>query len=405
MKLLIHILVVIAVIGGGIMTVRHLTAPDRPDREQAAHTDSTVTKEVGGEEENNREAGSVEEPGDNKEATLPETANVVSKTSGKYTGDYTIDDSSFGTKVTVRIANGIRTIVSNALPNHATGDFPNQGNPNTISAQNNTYQYPLTPTWTGNAVWAREPGVAINGVKFEPETAERTTCQSGEVYKIEAIQEVADLGLDFNNAHVQPTGAYHYHGSASQWVDVFDDGNNDLVHVGFAADGYLVYYSRSGVYEPSYRLSQQLRVGSSCTLNAGRNSWSVDIQDSQPDGIYVSDWEYVSGTGDLDECNGTVIDGTYAYLITDEYPYIGRCLNGVFTETRPGGGEEPGQSGPSTSNTGGDRSGPPSGGPPQAAIDACRDKSQGSSCTVSGGPSGTCMTPPGQSDLACVPAR
>jgi hypothetical protein len=79
------------------------------------------------------------------------------------------------------------------------------------------------------------PGVAVNGVKFEPETAETVACASGESYRVEALQDTDDLGFDFNNAHVQPTGEYHYHGVSQLLAEAADSGD-DLVHVGFAAD-------------------------------------------------------------------------------------------------------------------------------------------------------------------------
>lgn len=46
------------------------------------------------------------------------------------------------------------------------------------------------------------------------------------------------------------------------------------------------------------------------------------------DGTFLEDWEYVAGSGDLDECNGIIIDGTYAYFLTGGFPYVPRCLNG-----------------------------------------------------------------------------
>lgn len=66
----------------------------------------------------------------------------------------------------------------------------------------------------------------------------------------------------------------------------------------------------------------------------------VDLEGTTPDGTYGSDWAHTEGAGDLDECNGIEIDGTYAYVITDEYPYIPRCLMGEAANTGgPGGGE------------------------------------------------------------------
>ncbi len=77
------------------------------------------------------------------------------------------------------------------------------------------------------------------------------------------------------------------------------------MHVGFAADGFLMYDSKSGADSPSYSLSTDAN---------GDDNLS------------------------LDECNGTEIDGSYASVITDEYPFISRCLNGEFTATGPGAG-------------------------------------------------------------------
>ncbi len=122
-----------------------------------------------------------------------------------FMGNYSITDPAYKTKTTVTLKNGQRVMKTNGLPNHPTGDFPNSGNPNRISVQRLTYSIPVTPQLSGKAVWAREPGVALNGVKFEPGTAERFVCENGENYRIEALQELIDLGLDANHAHVQPT--------------------------------------------------------------------------------------------------------------------------------------------------------------------------------------------------------
>ena len=114
----------------------------------------------------------------------------------------------FGTQTTVTVSGDTRTIITNALPNHKTGLFPNSGNPNSISAQSDRYEYPANPTHTGAATRVGVPGVAVNGVKFEPGTAETVTCATGETYRVEGLQDTFNLGMDLNNAHVQPTGAY-----------------------------------------------------------------------------------------------------------------------------------------------------------------------------------------------------
>lgn len=50
---------------------------------------------------------------------------------------------------------------------------------------------------------------------------------------------------------------------------------------------------------------------------------------------FESDWEYVAGSGDLDECNGRFAatpefpDGVYHYCTTATYPSLPRCLKGT----------------------------------------------------------------------------
>lgn len=255
--------------------------------------------------------------------------------SSNYLGDYNINDPQHGTTVEVTVSGNTRTITSNALPNHSTGEFPNSGNPNTITAQQKKWVLPTNPQFEGNAIWVREAGVAINGVKFEPETNERVQCQSGETYRIEAIQDMVSLGLDTNNAHVQPTGEYHYHGVSKNLISFSDDGK-DLVHVGFANDGFLILYSKSGAYKPSYQLKKTVRKGTDCLYTNPHNSTQIDIEGTTPDGTYVSDWEYKEGLGNLDKCDGAFINKQYTYIVSDDYPYVGRCLNGKFTQKRRG---------------------------------------------------------------------
>lgn len=280
---------------------------------------------------------------DNQQASiadLGDTEDTISPSqlpASDYLGEYTLEDEKYGTMTEVKISEDSRIISSNALPNHETGEFPNDGNPNAISAQDKTWTYPLNPTFIGKAVDAREPGVAINGVKFEPGTAERATCNSGETYSIEALQDITDLGLDLNNAHVQPGGEYHYHGVSSLLVSIYDQ-EDDLVHVGFAADGYLIYYSKSGAYTSSYKLGNGNRAGTNCSYSVPGPSGGGAISfDGKKDGSLTEDWEYSVTNGDLDECNGITIGNQYVYILTNEFPYVPRCLKGEFTESAPSG--------------------------------------------------------------------
>ena len=250
-----------------------------------------------------------------------------------YLGAYTLKDDTYGTQTVVTIKRNKRIMKTNALPNHDTGTFPNTGNPNRISAQNRTYEFPMNPVYTGQPKWVREPGVAINGVKFEPGTAEVVVCDTGENYRVEALQDVIDLGLDFNHAHVQPTGAYHYHGSPTSVIKDLDTGE-DLIHIGFAHDGFPIYYSKSGKYKPSYKLLDGNRAGEDCTYSNPHNTVDISVG-GHHDGTYGSDFEFVEGSGDLDECNGITIDDQYIYMVTEEFPYVSRCLMGEVEEQGP----------------------------------------------------------------------
>lgn len=290
------------------------------------------------EDESDDETSSEETAADTGE--VPAAADLPDSLASDWLGSYERVDEDFGTMVTVTVADGIRTVVSNALPDHDTGEFPNDGNPNAIEAQSLSWTYAETGVNTGNATAVRTTGVAINGVKFEPGTGESVTCESGESYRIEAIQDLYDLGLDFNNAHVQPGGEYHYHGISSLLVEIYDN-DNDLVHIGFAADGNLIYYSKSGAYSSSYVLADGTRTGSDCVAT-GPDQPTFDIEGSAIDGTYTSDWNFTADAGDLDECNGVTIDGQYIYLATETYPFVGRCVMGEAVGDGVGGAGAPG---------------------------------------------------------------
>jgi len=315
-------LLIIAVVFLGLLYLNQpLTTPVSPvlEHDESDHTHGTsevenVTTQIG-------------------DLTTPITTAVLDS---PYLNSYTLEDPLHGNETAVTVTDTNRTIVTNTLPNHEHGDFPSQGNPNSITAINNTYTFPITPIYTGVAKEARQAIVGINGVPFEPGTAERVSCTSGEEYRVVGLQDFLNLGMDMNNAHVQPTGLYHYHGSPTGLIDFADQGN-DLVHVGFAADGHLLYYSKSGAYTSSYTLSTTPRSGTSCVISGPGNS-ATTIAGTMPDGSFEEDWVYSKSSGDLDECNGATINSEYVYMVTEEYPFISRCLMGEFAEeARPAG--------------------------------------------------------------------
>ncbi|MEM8745074.1 MAG: YHYH protein [Actinomycetota bacterium] len=313
------------------------------------------------DEDTEDDAADGEETSDESSDTS-EDSSLPSSLSSAWTGSYELIDEEFGTMVTVTVDGDTRSIESNTLPDHETGEFPNAGNPNAISEQDRSWEFAATGVDTGTITSVREFGVAVNGVKFEPGTGESVTCASGENYRIEALQDVYDLGLDFNNAHVQPDGEYHYHGISELLVDGYDS-DQDLVHIGFAADGNLVYYSKSGAYSPSYVLTDDARTGTDCVAS-GPDGTLVDIDGSAADGTYTSDFVFDESAGDLDECNGITIDGQYVYLATDTFPFIGRCVMGEVSGDAVGGGG--GGTPPGGENGGAEAGGGQTGAPPDA---------------------------------------
>ena len=146
-----------------------------------------------------------------------------------------------------------RILNGNGIPNHEVGTFPNSGNPNTIRAQNFSKRFTLCPSVlyeSGLEVVGQAVAIAyaLNSVKFDPATAGRCNddgvcrlAQGQGKWNIEALgHETFDFGDDMNHAHVQPNGAYHYHGIPELLVD-FLGSNKGMTIVGWASDGFPVY--------------------------------------------------------------------------------------------------------------------------------------------------------------------
>ena len=136
-----------------------------------------------------------------------------------------------------------RVIIANGLPDHTPGQFPNRGNPNTIAAQNYTLRMTLQPQTNAVPQSAQRAwfGVALNGVPFELGTVE--FWHGERAWNYEAQGGFIDLGLDANNAHVQPNGAYHYHGLPTGLMTRLGGDAKKMLLVGYAADGFPIYTS------------------------------------------------------------------------------------------------------------------------------------------------------------------
>ena len=258
-----------------------------------------------------------------------------------------VQNKALSNYVVFEKSNYFLTIKSNGIPSHAVGNFPNSGNPNHITAQKHILRVPKYPQWTGSTISSTHFGVAVNGVLFVPRTAgcwgtvthrpttnfhlrpsqrprssqlEFSSKRECEWREEAIIGNKSRLGLDDNFAHVQRNGMYHYHGVPTGLIrQLENESDKDLIMIGYAADGYEIQVSKDSKYQSSY----QLKSGKRLMGPRGRF-----------DGSYTEDFEYISGSGDLDECNGLLTDDKqYSYILTHEFPFVPRCWRGEPDES------------------------------------------------------------------------
>ena len=274
------------------------------------------------------------------------------------TNDNSIDQDNFDCDESPSVANVYiiassnerRTITTNGIPTH---DFRNQI-PRVVSQLNSStksYAVNASPTkasstteLTNNGRPAWRFGVATNGVVMDPAPAEPFIFENpntGEFnydWVFEPNWNMRAVGLDCAIAHVQPDGTYHYHGDMGVYADQLLSGLGSgtttptaPIQIGWAADGFPIIYKfgpdESGNLKellPGYQIRSGERPGDGITEPCGTYN-----------GKYTRDFEYIAGSGDLDECNGvdrniTIGDETftYFYVITSDFPVIPRCLVG-----------------------------------------------------------------------------
>ncbi|MEE9368676.1 MAG: YHYH protein [Pontiella sp.] len=241
-------------------------------------------------------------------------------------------------------------VTANGIPEHKVGEFPNRGNPHTIEPQKYSFSLPANPSAekkvislpgqsnSGRGAPNMPFGIGLNGVVMDPDTAEFWLGDRNSGWNYEALGGAVTLGIDENHAHVQPTGAYHYHGMPTGLLDElnFEKGKHSP-QIGWAADGFPVYalYGYDGTNQ-----SKVIKRTSSYRLKKGTRPSAPEGPGGTYDGSFVQDYEYVKGLGSLDECNGcfTVTpefpDGTYAYFLTKEWPVIPRVFRGSAVQLR-----------------------------------------------------------------------
>lgn len=242
----------------------------------------------------------------------------------------------FASEVAFTTEGSKQLVRSNGIPTHAIGDFPNWHDPVPVKDQNHQLSMPLKPVVadspTAIAMWLF--GIAVNGVPFDPSGPFwGSDGSSGWQFEVLHPANAIALGIDVNRAHTQGRGSYHYHGlpTGLLWDLTVDAPRQPMTLLGYAADGFPIYGPECPG-DPSDLKSKTSRLRSSYRLRSGKRT---DGPKGRFDGMFVEDFEYVPDHGDLDECNGRTgptpefPDGTYYYVLTDEFPYIPRLWRGT----------------------------------------------------------------------------
>lgn len=237
------------------------------------------------------------------------------------------------TRVEITVEGDFRYITSNGIPNHLTGRFPGRNNPNSISEQNHEFRMLANPVAAAQItmIGMYPFGIALNGVPFEPAAAEFWKGDWRTGWQYEALSGQINMGLDSSNAHVQPTGKYHYHGLPEELISKLDGGSRATM-LGFAADGFPIY-NQYCLTDPLNTESNIKKMNSSCRVKSGKRP------DGSPggnyDGTFLPDYEFIQGLGELDLCNGHFgitpesPKGIYHYHLTETYPFIPRFFLGT----------------------------------------------------------------------------
>ena len=207
--------------------------------------------------------------------------------------------------VSMRVDGGYRLIQSQGIPHHAAKFLKSSG----IKSQSYSFRVNAKPKQAGKVTaWAPGMffGVALDGVPFS--LAARRIWNGNTDWIERYSQDLVDRkgGLKLEN------DAYVYAGVPIALV------KKDLSHVGYAADGFPVFVSKSDKFKSSYRLKK------------GERPKPPKGPGGAFQGSYIADYQYVSGSGHLDQCNGVLVKKKYyIYILTKEFPYVPLCWTGT----------------------------------------------------------------------------
>ena len=253
----------------------------------------------------------------------------------------------FSSSISITANDDKCVIDTNGIPNHEFNDsginFVN--NVNTVNRSFSFSRKPMLLDSVTQLSQSKWDAIMLNGVTvdllsagcYRPNDTKADSLgnvQSGclfneEKWLLDPLFESNNFETDSHNAHAQPDGTYHYHGNPLSMFEN-ESSNQESPIIGFAADGFPIsgsFFLDNGIARKalsSYRLKNEggSRLGRDDT-NPGGNY----------DGTYIQDYEYIEDSGDLDECNGMVVNGSYRYYVTETYPWILGCFRGDIDDS------------------------------------------------------------------------
>lgn len=232
----------------------------------------------------------------------------------------------------ISVANGKCVFKTNAIPNHNFNDG-SRSFPNNVSEQNDSFEVTTTPAKASSVTplsLQTDNALLLNGVKVDILAAGcfgvedgKTGCNNMSTpWRYDPMFSANGFRVDSHNAHTQADGTYHYHGTPNAFYDQTDSSKVSPI-IGFAADGFPIY----GPYIDDNGSIR--KATSSYRLKTGSRPGGSGSPGGNYDGSFRDDYEFVDGSGDLDQCNGMTVNGVYGYYITDDFPYVIGCFSGT----------------------------------------------------------------------------
>jgi hypothetical protein len=232
------------------------------------------------------------------------------------------------------------SIRANSIPNHDFGGGSKRNFATPVSQIASSFVIPRKPEAAETPsplTHGRFDAILLNGVVvhilsagcYDPDNGRAdqngnvlSGCPYDDPWLIDPMSPLAPFAEDDHHGHTQPDGRYHYHGNP---LALFDNkpGPNGSPLIGYAADGFPIYGSYFLADSGTLR-----KAVSGYQLRSGNRPGGDDSPSGSYDGLYRSDYEF-TGDGDLDACNGMMLNGVYAYYVTDTFPWVIACLTGT----------------------------------------------------------------------------